>query len=566
MNQAHEQSYESAPLSLPSRPAAWSQWLVAFVPPLAITVSAVTVFSDAIYRSIASSAHPVLVYVILAAYFLGLLMCAVALWRYQRESRYVWLWQKRVVKGRMPDLGSSERADGQPIVAAALSSLLARLAPPQRQARFELEVAAASSALADRLAYANYIVGALIGLGLVGTFVGLLGTLEDLGAVFGSLAGTGNADMNPTAVFSNMVQKLQDPMKGMGTAFVCSLYGLLGSLVVGLCALSVSKAGSAVVKQLYAAARTLETVIGQAAGQESDSPELAASTLQLQSLMTRILENQADRETHLQEWLQASEGRLTHFFSQTLQASQMAHHEMLASHRKVAEQLAALFKAHGETMEANRMANSEVLANHKQVGEKLAALLSAHGQTLEANRIASDEALANHRQVGEQLTSLLNAHGQSTQALSSRLVEQEQHLSETVRELVERVNEGQGFLRQDVLGSLERIQTDRTTEVAEISRAVSQLSGLTERSASLLQHHIENQEAQTALLVQKSKPKRSWWWPFGNSDQWGDEELIEQRQDAALALLAKSIDRQSQVLEGFVHRRRPAPSQRASHD
>jgi hypothetical protein len=355
-------------------------------------------------------------------------------------------------------------------------------------------------------------------------------------------------------------------MKGMGTAFVCSLYGLLGSLVVGLCALSVSKAGSAVVKQLYAAARTLETVIGQAAGQESDSPELAASTLQLQSLMTRILENQADKETHLQEWLQASEGRLTHFFSQTLQASQMAHHEMLASHRKVAEQLAALFKAHGETIEANRMANSEVLANHKQVGEELAALLSVHGQTLEANRIASEEALANHRQVGEQLTSLLNAHGQNTQTLSSRLVEQDQHLTETVRDLVDRVNNDQSFLRQDVLGSLERIHTDRTSQVNEISRAVSQLSGLTERSTSMLQHHIENQEALSRVSAQKTKPKSSWWWPFGDSNHWADEDSLDDRQESALALLAKSIDRQSQVLEEFVHRRRPAPSQRAAHD
>jgi hypothetical protein len=534
MNPAQEKRFESPPLNLPHRPAPWSQWLVAFLPPVAITVSAGTLFQDAIYRSIVSSSHPVLVYVILVAYFLGLMMCAVALWRYQRESRYVWLWQKRLMKGRLPEPGPSERANGQPIVAAALTSLLARAAPAQRQALFELEVAAASSALADRLAYANYIVGALIGLGLVGTFVGLLGTLEDLGAVFGSLAGTGNAEMNPTAVFSNMVQKLQSPMKGMGTAFVSSLYGLLGSLVVGLCALSVSKAGGAVVKQLHSAARTLGAVLAQAAGTDSEVLEPAAPTHQLQSLMVQMLENQADRDTHLQTWLQASETRMTTFLN--------------------------------ETLEASRMASSEALANQRQVSEQLTSLLNTHGQTLEANRIASNEALANQRQVSEQLTSLLNAHGQNTQVLSSRLVEQDQHLAESVRELVDRVNEGQSFLREDVLGSLERIQTDRTTEVAEISRAVSQLSGLTERSTSMLQQHIETQEAQTAVSVQKSKPKRSWWWPFGSSGQWGDEELIEERQDAALALLAKSIDRQSQVLEDFVHSRRPAPSQRAAHD
>lgn len=566
MNQALEQSYEPAPVSLPSQPAAWGQWLVAFVPPLAITVSAVTVFSDAIDRSIASSAHPVLVYVILAAYFLGLLMCAVALWRYQRESDHIWLWQKRVIKGRMPDLESAERTGDQPIVAAALSSLLARVAPPQRQARFELEVAAASSALADRLAYANYVVGALIGLGLVGTFVGLLGTLEDLGAVLGSLAGTGSADMNPTAVFSNMVQKLQSPMKGMGTAFVCSLYGLLGSLVVGLCALSVSKAGSAVVKQLHSAARTLEAVMAQTAAAGSDGSDLAAPMRQLQSLMARALENQADRDIQLQHWLQASETRLTTFLSETLQSNRIVNAEVLANHQRVGEQLAALFKAHEEANEANRMANSEVLVNHRQVGEQLAGLLQAHGQTLETNRIASNEALAKHLQVVEQITSLLNAHDRNTQALSSRLVEQDQHLTETVRDLVDRVSKDQGFLREDLLGSLERIHTDRTGQVNEISRAVSHLTGLADRSTSMLQHHIENLEVLTRVSPKKIKPERSWWWPFGGSDQWEEEELIEERQESALALLAKSIDRQSQVLEDFVHQRRAVSLQREAND
>jgi LysM repeat protein len=40
-----------------------------------------------------------------------------------------------------------------------------------------------------------------------------------------------------------MIVKLQGPMQGMGTAFVASLYGLLGSLVIGLTVSSVKSAG-----------------------------------------------------------------------------------------------------------------------------------------------------------------------------------------------------------------------------------------------------------------------------------------------------------------------------------
>ena len=524
MNSAQEQRFEPTPVSLPNPPSAWGQWLVAFVPPLAITACAVTLFSDAIERSIAASSHPVLVYVILGAYFLGLLMCAVTLWQYQREARYICRWQKRIARGRLPEPGTADRASSQPIVASALAALLGPSAPAQTQARFELEVAAASSTLADRLAYANYIVGALIGLGLVGTFVGLLGTLEDLGEVFGSLAGTGNANINPTAVFANMVQKLQDPMKGMGTAFVSSLYGLLGSLVVGLCALSVSRAGSAVVKQLHAAARTLEAVYPPSSEAESGRSGPGISMDALHSLMLQMLESQTQRDTGIQKWLEASDTRLTHFINQTVEAS--------------------------------RIANSQLLANHQRAADQLASVLNAHGQALEANRLANSEALAKQRQAGEQLAALLNAHGQSTQALSSRLVEQDQQMTETVRGLVDRVSNDQAFLRDDVLGSLERIHADRTQQASDIVQAVAQLSTLTERTANMLKHHIENQEALVHRSAQKTQPKRSWWWPFGRSDQWDDEDMVEERKEAALGLLAKSIDRQSQVLEGFLNRQR----------
>lgn len=52
-----------------------------------------------------------------------------------------------------------------------------------------------------------------------------------------------------------MIQKLQGPMEGMGTAFVASLYGLLGSLVIGLTATSVRRAA----EQLFNGVRSFAT-------------------------------------------------------------------------------------------------------------------------------------------------------------------------------------------------------------------------------------------------------------------------------------------------------------------
>jgi hypothetical protein len=80
--------------------------------------------------------------------------------------------------------------------------------------------------------------GALIGLGLVGTFIGLLGTLDELGNLFSALMGNSSAGATQADMFKDMLQKLQAPMRGMGTAFVASLYGLMGSLLLGMVVMS----------------------------------------------------------------------------------------------------------------------------------------------------------------------------------------------------------------------------------------------------------------------------------------------------------------------------------------
>ena len=110
-----------------------------------------------------------------------------------------------------------------------------------RQPAMEDEMSSVESHMLGRLAMANLLSGSLVGLGLVGTFIGLLQTLHELSGVFAALGGGSGSDSG--AMFSTMIVKLQGPMQGMGTAFVASLYGLLGSLVIGLTVSSVKSAG-----------------------------------------------------------------------------------------------------------------------------------------------------------------------------------------------------------------------------------------------------------------------------------------------------------------------------------
>jgi hypothetical protein len=104
----------------------------------------------------------------------------------------------------------------------------------------------------------SYIGGALIGLGLVGTFIGLLGTLQELGALFSSLLNTGSQSTASADMFGDMLRRMQGPLRGMGTAFVASLYGLLGSLLLGLVVLSVRKTGEDIIDKARQSVRDLD--------------------------------------------------------------------------------------------------------------------------------------------------------------------------------------------------------------------------------------------------------------------------------------------------------------------
>lgn len=76
----------------------------------------------------------------------------------------------------------------------------------------------------------RYMISLLVFLGLLGTFWGLLGTIEAVGRVIINLD---ISNQNFTEVFSELQAGLLRPLDGMGTAFSSSLLGLGGSLVLG---------------------------------------------------------------------------------------------------------------------------------------------------------------------------------------------------------------------------------------------------------------------------------------------------------------------------------------------
>ena len=93
----------------------------------------------------------------------------------------------------------------------------------------------------------RYMIGLLIFLGLLGTFWGLLETVNAVGDTISGLSANG---ADPAIMFQDLKEGLETPLSGMGTAFSSSLFGLAGSLVLGFLELQASQAHNRFVNEL----------------------------------------------------------------------------------------------------------------------------------------------------------------------------------------------------------------------------------------------------------------------------------------------------------------------------
>ena len=75
----------------------------------------------------------------------------------------------------------------------------------------------------------RYFIGLLVFLGLLGTFWGLLETINSVSQTIKGLDFSQNTDK----LFILLKESLEKPLGGMGTAFSSSLFGLGGSLILG---------------------------------------------------------------------------------------------------------------------------------------------------------------------------------------------------------------------------------------------------------------------------------------------------------------------------------------------
>jgi len=96
-----------------------------------------------------------------------------------------------------------------------------------------------STRLDESRELSRYVTGVMIFLGLLGTFWGLLHTVNSVAEVINGMSLAGG-DVN--AMFAQLKSGLAGPLAGMGTAFSSSLFGLSGALILGFLDLTAGQA------------------------------------------------------------------------------------------------------------------------------------------------------------------------------------------------------------------------------------------------------------------------------------------------------------------------------------
>jgi hypothetical protein len=170
-----------------------------------------------------------------------------------------------------------------------------RIMLPAMSVRYLLD--SISTRLDESRDISRYQIGLLIFLGLLGTFWGLLETINSVGAVINDLS-VGDGDL--VTVFDELKAGLAAPMGGMGTAFSSSLFGLAGSLILGFLDLQANQAQNSFYNEMEEWLSGLTRL----SGSEPLAPMAEAS---MPAYLQAMLEQTAENLDNLQRSIAHSE-------------------------------------------------------------------------------------------------------------------------------------------------------------------------------------------------------------------------------------------------------------------
>lgn len=255
-------------------------------------------------------------------------------------------------------------------------------------------VADLESKLDDRQAMSHYLGALMVLLGLLGTFIGLMHTLESVGGILGSLDLSGSAG---AGAIGALIESLKLPLEGMSTGFGASLFGLIGSLIIGFLSKVDTKAAQRLKHEFETWIRGTVQIEGAHMGRESAAAagaEGAAGELNSRTML-RVARSTVLATARLAEQMAA------------LTSSVDGTHRELASQRAALDRIAATA---GQSHAIHASTEAHVLS----LTQEVAAAQSMFGR------------------ISERLNHLFDAQQHANEILSAGQRHEAQRLRETI--------------------------------------------------------------------------------------------------------------------------------------
>ena len=425
------------------------------VPIVALIFGTVLCF-ELIASTVRGNPHPQINYVIFVLIAGGCAMMLQQVLRMNRDARYIEAYydlaRNRMDATQLRAQLDSQRSDARAVL-EIVNDLLGKTVSPVQHAALEAELHRYKAKQSRYLILPQFMSGMMVGLGLFGTFIGLLGALAEIGKLIGAFSlATGGSD--PSEAIRMLVERLTAPMQAMGVAFSASLFGVLGSLIMGVLLVAVRNCTGELVSLLDTRTTFLTDF-----GDEGDNAEgireigealgaLAEQSPILRGLATALEQSERRVRDLVNSMLQLSarielRERSQEQILNALQDSQQNEEATLKTLRETASAMGTL---------AQRWATAE------QVESKIHALLvnqQAQNETLQQLVVQGNQTQA---QVSQRLTESLS----QSRLIQDRMSEQLVSLSTTLKETSEGLRTGLG----DIAG-VQRRGSDQFIELIQ---------------------------------------------------------------------------------------------------
>lgn len=222
-------------------------------------------FNKAIVSTIVRNPHPQINYAIFYIILFGGAIIILSAVKSMHEAKTLREYSE-AVREKMDIAGLQNIASNYSGDVSTVLQMMAfsrgRAISHQEQVAVEHELSSTRNRLIRRNALPQYLTGLLVGMGLFGTFVGLLSTLSDISILISSFAELDMATASPLVVFRIMIERMRAPMQSMSIAFSASMFGLLGSIVLGLMMVGLRRLQGDIVSVLSSeAARHVEVAL-----------------------------------------------------------------------------------------------------------------------------------------------------------------------------------------------------------------------------------------------------------------------------------------------------------------